>query len=151
MNVERLNERDLGPFVRAVERRMRDDGVVPEYFAPVCINTLVRTWELFVQNGIGAVYGLNMCDVGPSGFLMGLLAPDPMSGWMQGLEYLWVVHPAARRSGAALELLRRFEADVKASGGQFITVGAMSNFPAMRRMYRRLGYVPHSEIFRKGL
>lgn len=150
--VTRLERTEILQFVRAVWDRLLASQAVPFYHQPVKnLDRLIDTWEQLTDCGVGAVYGLQDAK-GPAGFLAGVFVPDFLTGVQQGQEVLWVVHPEARKHGAALELLAMFEEDVKRSGGKWMVAGVTAEGPrALRRVYRRLGYVPDGVTFRKEL
>lgn len=151
--VKRLELAEISSFVQRVWTRLCESGAVPAYHRPVKnLDHLIALWEGFTGNGVGAIYGLEDAAGVPAGFLAGIMAPDFLSGEPQGIEVLWVVHPDARKNGTAFGLLEMFEADVKRSGGKLMVVGVTAEGPrALRRVYRRLGYKPDGETFRKEL
>lgn len=123
-----------------------------KYFAPARAGLLAIRWARLVENGNGICLSL-VEDGRTCGFLLGLVSEDLITGILQALEYLWVVLPSSRKGAASLQLLDAFTAVARARGCQQVIVGSSTyqRPAAMRRLYRRLGFSPHAEAFRKDI
>jgi hypothetical protein len=108
----------------------------------------VPAWGRMMQHGTAVAFGAY--DGGtPVGWIGGFIVPDILTGEMNGIEYLWVRVPG--HDGR--ELLKAFEKKAWNAGCRVVVCGALTcdRSAGMRRLYRRLGYVPHGEDFRKEL
>jgi GNAT superfamily N-acetyltransferase len=122
------------------------------FYAPARPEFLAQRWLAVCRGGAGVTY-VDYSGARARGLLLGLFVPCMITGVEQALEYFWLEVPGYRRYACAMDLLAAFEQDAKARGCKQIIVGS-SQFvrpEAMRRLYRRLGYVPHAEAFRKDL
>lgn len=126
--------------------------LVPEmsYWAAIDLEYLGSSWERLCGLPGFFAYGLTY-DGRPVGLFLGMAVPDMNSGLMQGLEYFWGVQKKYRSK--ALGLLRLFESDCQSLGCRIIMLGSIKSMEPedRRRLYARLGYEPHAEVFSKRL
>ncbi len=67
-------------------------------------------------------------------------------------EVMWWVSPAARATGAGVELLRAIEPACREKGARAIQMMTLANSPAQAAaLYAKLGYVPTEHAFSKVL
>jgi GNAT superfamily N-acetyltransferase len=109
-----------------------------------------QSWHRLLAGGTGRAYGLFM-DGALRGVLFGLIAPDTLSGELNGYECHWGVEKKYRPR--AIGLLRAFEKDCKEAGCVRLVATATvgPTLEHMRKLYERLGYSPRAEAFGKKL
>lgn len=125
-------------------------GQPPGYYTKLNPARFAASWKRIMEAGVGVMVGAiegTKC----VGFFAGMIGPDMISDETQGIEFLWLVSPQVRDKKTALRLLEYFERKAKHDGCTVIICGcsAEGRPKSMRRMYRRLGFSPHSEGFRK--
>lgn len=120
------------------------DRVKPEALADI-LGTAAES------NPATRAFGWFDSEVCPRGVLVGFVILDPYTGNRMGSEYFWYVQKDYRHLGIASELLEEFSKECRESGCTKIVCGLSveENPRAMRRLYRRKGFKPHSEAFVK--
>ena len=149
MKVRELNWANFAEPLRRLATELGEiDAVLygkvnPNHFAPA--------WGRMMQHCGAVAFSGHDDDGRVCSWLGGLIVPDMFTGEMQALEFLWLARPGV--SGAALSVLSAFESKAINAGAKMVIAGssAFRRPEAMRRLYRRLGYVPHAEAFRKVL
>lgn len=116
------------PFVRKLPGPPRE----PDEEA--CRQYLMRFIEapqgaLFVSERNGAV----------TGFICGIVVPDPFTGSVIGMKSSWLVDPA--RPGDGVKLLSHFEAWERDMGADRAITSCLINSPEIHEIYERRGYV----------
>jgi GNAT superfamily N-acetyltransferase len=150
MSVERVQDSDR--IIKAIQQVLEQGRNGWTFYAPARPEFLAQRWLAICAAGVGTTY-VDYSGARARGLLLGLFVPCMITGVEQALEYLWLELPSYRRYAHALTVLAAFEQDAKARGCKQIIVGS-SQFvrpEVMRRFYRRLGYVPHAEAFRKDI
>ena len=148
MKILQLSKSQLREFIAPTIKAQESyplDSIDPELVS--------SNWEVFLDSGGGKAFGAEV-DGAPAGFLLSLYSMDLLCGKRKAFEYLWMVSPAHRSSGAAIALFKEFEKDAAESGYYSVVCGCHSfakRCGAMRRLYRKLGYSPISEAFSKTL
>lgn len=119
---------------------------VPE---PVTEEAVSEFCGALAGTSVGRSYGMFDQSLRPTGFFMGLIMPDPMTGLLVGFESVWWAVPKVN----GLPLLKRFESDCREAGCKRVICGysAFVEPEKMGRLYRRLGYGKFSTAVTKEL
>ena len=109
---------------------------------PPSVTAIEETCARIAGAPIGRSYGQFDDQLRATGFLIGYVMPDLVTGCQSGMGHLWWAEPGVDGT----PLLHQFEADCKSEGCEYVVCGFSEYvYPKqMARMYRRFGYAPHS-------
>ena len=144
--VQRLNSEQTRQIIRDLVPSGFTKLRLPE---PVMEEPVVESGSVMASTSIGRSYGMFGEDLKPTGFFIGLVMPDPMTGFLVGMEHIWWAAPGVN----GLPLLAQFESDCREEGCARVICG-YSDFESpkvMSRLYRRLGYTKFSTSVTKEL
>ncbi len=143
MSVRRLVMSDL-PLLAEGGRLFFAEGKLPVKFSAAHFQ---RCWETYLDQGIGAVFGLfrDGCYPDPEagkieGALGAILFPSPFGGELMAVEQFWYMLPDCRGNG--LKLLREFERWAIAAGAEHACMIHLIGLQpeALGQLYERRGY-----------
>jgi len=95
--------------------------------------------ERFIQADSGALLVAERTGQ-VTGFICGIIAPDPFTGKSVALKSSWIVDP--EKPGDGLALLKRFEAWVTANGAERLIMSHTHGDEGVARILIRRGYAP---------
>lgn len=138
--VQRLN---------AAQTRQVIEDLAPKVFTrythlprPPSVEAISGTCARIADAPIGRSYGMFDDSLQATGFLIGYVMPDMVTGSLTGMGHLWWSVPGVD----GFPLLEQFESDCREEGCEAVICGFSEYvYPKqMARLYRRRGYKPHS-------